>query len=58
MQDEIGNSCFVHLIKLVASEIDRLQSGDFTFIDLHQPKTKVEYRVKIPIKEFPQVCES
>jgi len=48
------------LIKLVASEIVRIQSGgqdNFTFIELHQPKTKVEYRVKIPVKEFPQVCE-
>jgi len=44
------------LTKLVASEIVRIQSGDFTFIELHQPKTKVEYRVKIPVKEFPQVC--
>jgi len=44
------------LTNLVASEIDRIHSGDFTFIELHQPKTKVEYRVKIPCKEFPQVC--
>lgn len=42
-------------IKLLQDEIDRIQSGDFTFIEMHQPKTKVEYRVKIPVKEFPQV---
>lgn len=44
--------------KFLQDEIDRIQSGgqdNFTFIELHQPKTKVEYRVKIPIKEFPQV---
>lgn len=43
--------------KLLSDEIDRLHSGtdNFNFIELHHTKTKVEYRVKIPVKEFPQV---
>jgi hypothetical protein len=43
---------------IVASEIARIQSGgleNLNFIELHQAKTKVEFRVKIPNKEFPQL---
>jgi len=44
--------------KLLEQEITRIQSGgleNMNFIELHQAKTKVEFRVKIPNKEFPQL---
>jgi len=44
--------------KLLETEIARIQAGgleNVNFIELHQAKTKVEFRVKIPSKEFPQL---
>lgn len=44
--------------KLLETEIARIQSGGSenpNFIELHHSKTKVEFRVKIPSKEFPQL---
>lgn len=47
---------FAESIKLLDKEIDRIESGFETdkFIELHQNPAKVEFRVRLPVKEYPQ----
>lgn len=42
-----------------SAEIERIETGFETdkFIELHQNPAKVEFRVRLPVKEYPQVCK-
>lgn len=41
-----------------SAEIERIETGfeSDKFIELHQNPAKVEFRVRLPVKEYPQVC--
>lgn len=47
---------FPETLKLLNKEIERLETGFDTekFIELHQNPTKVEFRVRLPVNDFPQ----
>jgi hypothetical protein len=47
---------FPEILQIIDREIERIETGfeSDKFIELHQNPAKVEFRVKLPVKEYPQ----